>query len=199
MQYEKLNQNELNFRFESKNFLSILGLYFFSIGTIFSGYSIYLLLEATERIERSIVTWSGQGLFWSLILFFIGLFILFIPVEFLNVFKIYNSSFKDLILNIIYSIIISLISLMFFQFFIGSDTLIMNDISSIGKSVSFAGFITVPLILFLQHTLKTSLNFIETSRARSFPSLDRPSMVVTLDPSISAASVEQLFIDLPLT
>ena len=161
MQYEKLNQNELNFRFESKNFLSILGLYFFSIGTIFSGYSIYLLLEATERIERSIVTWSGQGLFWSLILFFIGLFILFIPVEFLNVFKIYNSSFKDLILNIIYSIIISLISLMFFQFFIGSDTLIMNDISSIGKSVSFAGFITVPLILFLQHTLKTSLNFID--------------------------------------
>jgi len=37
----------------------------------------------------------------------------------------------------------------------------MNDISSIGKSVSFAGFIAVPLILFLQHTLRGSLNMID--------------------------------------
>ena len=100
-------------------------------------------------------------MFWCLILFFIALFILFIPIEFLNVFKIYNSSFKDLIFNIIYSIGISLVSLMLFQFFIGSETMIMNDISSIGKSVSFAGFIAVPLILFLQHTFRTSLNFID--------------------------------------
>tara|TARA_Y100000768_G_C23807946_1_gene600376 strand:+ start:72 stop:614 length:543 start_codon:yes stop_codon:yes gene_type:complete len=161
MQYEKLNQNELNFRFESQNFLSMFGLYLFSIGTIFSGYSIYLLFEATERVQRNIITWSGQGLFWSLILFFMALFILFIPIEFLNVFKIYNSSFKDLILNIIYSIVISMISLMLFQFFISSDTLIMNDISSIGKSVSFAGFIAVPLILFLQHTFRKSFDFID--------------------------------------
>ena len=90
----------------------------FTLGAVFSGYSLYLLLEATERIERSIITWSGQGLFWSLILFFIALFILFIPIEFLNVFKIYNSTFKDLIFNIIYSIGISLVSLMLFQFFI---------------------------------------------------------------------------------
>ena len=161
MQYEKITRSELNFTFESKNFLSIFGLYLFSLGTIFSGYSVYLFLEATERIDRTIITWSGQGLFWCLILFFIALFILFIPIEFLNVFKIYNSSFKDLIFNIIYSIGISLVSLMLFQFFISSDTMIMSDISSIGKSVSFAGFIAVPLILFLQHTLRTSLNFID--------------------------------------
>ena len=161
MQYEQMKRNEIDFTFESKNFLSIFGLYLFSLGTVFCGYSIYLLLEATGRIERSIITWSGQGLFWSLILFFIALFILFIPVEFLNVFKIYNSTFKDLIFNIIYSIGISLISLMLFQFFISPDTIIMVDISSIGKSVSFAGFIAVPLILFLQHTLRNSLNFID--------------------------------------
>tara|TARA_B100001250_G_scaffold226726_1_gene194523 strand:+ start:1525 stop:2067 length:543 start_codon:yes stop_codon:yes gene_type:complete len=161
MQYETLTNNEKNFRFESKNFSSILGLYLFSLGTIFSGYSVYLLLESVGRIERTIITWSGQGLFWCLILFFMALFILFIPVEFLNVFKIYNSSFKDLIFNIIYSIGISLVSLMLFQFFISSDTIIMSDISSIGKSVSFAGFIAVPLILFLQHTFRTSLIFID--------------------------------------
>ena len=50
---------------------------------------------------------------------------------------------------------------MLFQFFISSDTMIISDISSIGKSVSFAGFIAVPLILFLQHTFRTTLNFID--------------------------------------
>ena len=161
MQYETMKSNQIDFTFESKNFSSIFGLYLFSLGAVFSGYSLYLLLEATQSVERKIITWSGQGLFWSLILFFIALFILFIPVEFLNVFKIYNSTFKDLIFNIIYSIGISLLSLVLFQFFINSETLIMNDISSIGKSVSFAGFIAVPLILFLQHTLRGSLNFID--------------------------------------
>ena len=126
MQYETIKNNEIDFSFESKNFSSILGLYLFSLGAVFSGYSLYLLLEATQRVDRNIITWSGQGLFWSLILFFIALFILFIPVEFLNIFKIYNSTFKDLIFNIIYSIGISLLSLVLFQFFINSETLIMN-------------------------------------------------------------------------
>ena len=161
MQYEPMKSNEIDFTFESKNFSSIFGLYLFSLGAVFSGYSVYLLLEATQRVERNIITWSGQGLFWSLIIFFMALFILFIPVEFLNVFKIYNSTFKDLIFNIIYSIGISLASLVLFQFFINSETLIMSDISSIGKSVSFAGFIAIPLILFLQHTLRGSLNIID--------------------------------------
>ena len=123
MQYEQMKRNEIDFTFESKNFLSIFGLYLFSLGTVFCGYSIYLLLEATGRIERSIITWSGQGLFWSLILFFIALFILFIPVEFLNVFKIYNSTFKDLIFNISFCknsirlLIFSFNSLFYFSYF----------------------------------------------------------------------------------
>ena len=161
MQYETIKSNEIDFTFESKNFSSIFGLYLFSLGAVLSGYSLYLLLEATERVERSIITWSRQGLFWSLILFFVALFILFIPVEFLNVFKIYNSTFKDLIFNIIYSITISLVSLIMFQFFINSETLIMSDISTFGKSVSFAGFVAIPLVLFLQHTFRTSLAFID--------------------------------------
>ena len=73
MQYERNINSDLTFRFESKNFLSIFGLYLFSLGTMFSGYSVYLFLESTERIERCINTRSGQGLFWCLILFFIAL------------------------------------------------------------------------------------------------------------------------------
>tara|TARA_B100001250_G_C19734692_1_gene760217 strand:+ start:86 stop:628 length:543 start_codon:yes stop_codon:yes gene_type:complete len=161
MQYENLRNNELNFKLESKNFLSIFGLYLFSLGSVTCGYSFYLLLETVGRIERNVITWSGQGMFWSLILFFMALFILFIPVEFLNVFKIYNSTFKDLIFNIIYSITISLVSLMVFQFFINSGTPVMNDISLIGKSVSFSGFIFVPLILFLHHTFRRSIDLVD--------------------------------------
>ena len=160
MQYQNVS-SEFRFKFESKNFLSILGLYFFSLGTSLSGYSIYLLLEAIGTIDRKVITWSGQGLFWFLILFFTGLFILFIPVEFLNVFKTYNASFKDLIVNIIYSILISLFFLIVFQYSLNVETSILNDISSIGKAVSFAGFISVPLVLFLQHTLRSALAIID--------------------------------------
>ena len=124
MQYQK-SSNELNFRFESKNFLSIFGLYLFSLGAILSGYSLYLLLESVGRTERIIISWTGQGLFWFLILFLISIFILFIPVDFLNVFRVYNSSFKDLIINIIYSIFISLFFLILFQYSINLETLIL--------------------------------------------------------------------------
>ena len=160
MQYQKI-PNELNFRFESKNFLSIFGLYLFSLGAVLSGYSLYLLLESVGRTERIIISWTGQGLFWFLILFLISIFILFIPVEFLNVFRVYNSSFKDLIINIIYSILISLFFLILFQYSINLETLILNDISSIGKAVSFSGFISVPIILFLLHSLRNTFELVD--------------------------------------
>ena len=160
MQYQKI-PNELNFTFESKNFLSIFGLYLFSLGAVLSGYSLYLLLESVGRTERIIISWTGQGLFWFLILFLISIFILFIPVEFLNVFRVYNSSFKDLIINIIYSIFISLFFLILFQYSINLETLILNDISSIGKAVSFSGFISVPIILFIVHSLRNTIELVE--------------------------------------
>ena len=160
MQYQKI-PNDFNFRFESKNFLSIFGLYLFSLGAILSGYSLYLLLESVGRTERIIISWTGQGLFWFLILFLTSIFILFIPVEFLNVFKVYNSSFKDLIINIIYSIFISLFFLILFQYSINLETLILNDISSIGKAVSFSGFISVPIILFLLHSLRNTIELLD--------------------------------------
>ena len=161
MQYQKISTNNISFRFESKNFFSIFGLYLFSLGAGVAGYSLYILLEVIGRVDRNIITWNGQGLFWTLILFFLGLFILFIPVEFFNVLRVYNATFKDLILNIIYSIFISLAFLIIFQYFLSPTNLILNDISSIAKAVSFAGFIAIPIILFIQHSLRNKMIIID--------------------------------------
>ncbi len=105
--------------------------------------------------------WPFSIHFLFFFLLFTGIFVLFIPIEFLSVFRIYNASFKDLIFNIIYSILISLFFLVVFQFSINPDTLILSDISSIGKAVSFAGFVSIPIILFIQHIFRSSLKVID--------------------------------------
>ena len=97
------------------------------------------------------------GTLWFLILFCISIFILFLPIEFFNIFRIYNSTFKDLIINIISVIITSLLFLVIFQYLINPQNLIVNDVVSIGKAVSFSGFIAIPLIMFLQHNLKRTI------------------------------------------
>ena len=159
MNYQNLNQEISSLNFQKKYFFSIFGLYLFSLGTTILGYSIYLLLESVGIVEKSVTTWNAQGLFWFLILFCAALFVLFVPVEFLNIYKIYNLTFKDLIINIIFVILTSLLTLIFFQFFLNPTNLIMSDIIDIGKAISFSGFIAIPLILFLQHNLKRSIGF----------------------------------------
>ena len=159
MNYQNLNQEISNLNFQKKYFFSIFGLYLFSLGTTILGYSIYLLLESVGIVEKSVTTWNAQGLFWFLILFCVALFVLFVPVEFLNIYKVYNLTFKDLIINIIFVILTSLLTLIFFQFFLNPTNLIMSDIIDIGKAISFSGFIAIPLILFLQHNLKRSIGF----------------------------------------
>ena len=149
MQNQKINNLDLGF--QAKNFYSILGLYIFSLGSLVGGFSIYLLLESTGFIDSKIISWNGQGLFWFLILFFLSIFLLFIPIEFLNVFKLYNSNFKDLVLNILYVILFSLVSLLIFQFLLSADTQILYNLKSIARAVSFSGFIAIPLVLFAQH------------------------------------------------
>ncbi len=157
MNYQNLNQEISSLNFQKKYFFSIFGLYLFSLGTTILGYSSYLLLESFGIVEKSVITWNAQGLFWFLILFCVSIFILFVPVEFLNVYKIYNLTFKDLIINIIFVILTSLSTLIIFQFFLNPSNLIMSDIIDIGKAVSFSGFIAIPLILFLQHNLKRTI------------------------------------------
>ena len=115
-------------------------------------------MESIGILKQQVITWNAQGLFWFLILFCVSLFVLFIPVEFLNIFKIYNSSFRDLITNIIIAIFTSLFFLIFFQFFIDPESKIVSDVIDIGKAVSFSGFIAVPLVLFLQHNLLRTID-----------------------------------------
>ena len=87
MNYQNLNKELNNLNFQRKYFYSIFGLYLFSLGATILGYSIYILMESVGLIERNIITWNAQGLFWFLILFCASIFILFIPIEFLNIFK----------------------------------------------------------------------------------------------------------------
>ncbi len=157
MDYQNLNFQISDLNLEKKYFFSVFGLYLFSLGTVILGYSFYLLLESVGLVERNVITWNAQGLLWFLILFCISIFILFLPIEFLNIFKIYNSTFKDLIINIISVIITSLLFLVIFQYLINPQNLIVNDVVSIGKAVSFSGFIAIPLIMFLQHNLKRTI------------------------------------------
>ena len=157
MNYQNLNFQISDINLEKRHFLSVFGLYLFSLGTVILGYSIYLLLESIGLVEKNVITWNAQGLLWFLILFCISIFILFLPIEFFNIFKIYNSTFKDLIINIITVIITSLLFLVIFQYLINPQNLIVNDVVSIGKAVSFSGFIAIPLIMFLQHNLKRTI------------------------------------------
>jgi hypothetical protein len=152
MQNQKISNLDLGF--QAKNFYSILGLYIFSLGSLVGGFSFYLLLESTGFVDSRIISWNGQGLFWFLILFFVTIFLLFIPIEFLNV-------FRDLVSNILYVILFSLFSLLVFQFFLNTETQIFYDLKSITRAVSFAGFIAVPLVLFAQHSLRANIPFID--------------------------------------
>ena len=100
MNYQNQKMSGLKLGFEIKNFYSVLGLYIFSLGSLVGGFSFYLLLESIGRVDSKVITWNGQGLFWFLILFLGAIFLLFIPIEFINTFKLYNSNFKDLVTNI---------------------------------------------------------------------------------------------------
>ncbi len=93
MKYQNLNNEISSFSFQKQNLFCMLGLYFFSLGSSILGYSAYLFLESFGLVQQKIISWNGQGLFWFLILFCISIFILFIPIEFLNS-LIFISPFK---------------------------------------------------------------------------------------------------------
>jgi len=136
------------FGFSFKNILSIASLYFYTLGTLILGFSSYLLFSTINGTNQ-LTNWSGQSLFWTLIIFFAAIFILFLPVEFFNSIKLSNSSFNDLIANVIMVISFSLFFLLVFQTGLGNDNLILIELKAITRSVSFSGFIVVPFVLFI--------------------------------------------------
>ena len=140
------------FRLSSKKLNSILSLYFYTLGTLILGFSAYLMFS-TINGTNDLATWSGQSLFWSLITFFSALFFLFLPIEFFNNFKLSNSSFNDLIYNVVVVIFLSLLFLLIFQTSLGNNNPILIEIKSITRSVSFSGFIVIPFLLFILQNL----------------------------------------------
>ena len=135
---------------------SVVSLYMYTLGSLLMGFSIYLMLQTTND-ENILTTWSGQAMFWSLIIFFMALFILFFPIEFLNYPVLKNSNFSDLVVNIFTVIFFSAFLLISTQIFIPSDNLILIELKAITRAVSFSGFITVPIVLFILQNFGSKL------------------------------------------
>tara|TARA_X000000368_G_C23050164_1_gene721010 strand:+ start:1013 stop:1450 length:438 start_codon:yes stop_codon:yes gene_type:complete len=125
------------------------------------GFSLYLFLESSGLVNQTLISWSGQGLFWSLITFFVSLFILFVPIEFFNDYYIENRSFKNLLTNIISVIFVSLFCLIIFQLLLRNQNIFVNEYLIIARAVSFSGFIAIPLMLFFLHNFGRNIFLIE--------------------------------------
>ena len=160
MQYEVSRLSKESFSLNKSLVLSVVGLYCFVLGTSLLGFSVYLFLESSGFVSQEFISWSGQGLFWSLITFFISLFVLFVPVEFFNEYFIENRSFKNLLTNIISVIFVSLFFLVVFQLLLRNQNIFINEYLAIARAVSFSGFIAIPLILFLLHNFGKNLHLV---------------------------------------
>ena len=155
--YGKLS---FNLSINQKQILSIVGLYIFSFGSTMLGFGVYLTLEALGVVEKYIVSWSGQGFLWGIVTICISLFFLFIPTEFFRNFSLINRSFNDLLTNIITVIGVSVFFLLFTQVIISNENLILREYQLISRSVSFSGFITIPLLLFVLHNITKNMNLL---------------------------------------
>ena len=160
MQYEVSKLNKNNISLNRSQVVSVIGLYCFVLGTSLLGFSVYLFLESSGFVSQAFISWSGQGLFWSLITFFISLFILFIPVEFLNEYFLENRSFKNLLTNIISVIFVSLFFLVVLQILLRNQNVFINEYLAVARAVSFSGFIAIPLVLFIFHNFGKNLYII---------------------------------------
>ena len=161
MQYEVSKLSKNNITLNRNQVFSVIGLYCFVLGTSLLGFSVYLFLESSGFVSQAFISWTGQGLFWSLITFFISVFVLFIPVEFLNEYFIENRSFKDLLTNIISVIFVSLFFLVVLQILLRDQNVFINEYLAVARAVSFSGFIAIPLILFIFHNFGKNLYLID--------------------------------------
>ena len=160
MQYEVKKLGKNNLSLNKSQVFSVMGLYCFVLGTSLLGFSIYLFLESSGFVDQALISWSGQGLFWSFITLFISVFVLFIPVEFFSGYFIENRSFKNLLTNIVSVIFVSLLCLVIFQLLLRNQNVFLSEYLVIARAVSFSGFIAIPLVLFLFHNFGKNLYII---------------------------------------
>ena len=160
MQYEVSKLGKNNLSLNKSQVFSVMGLYCFVLGTSLLGFSIYLFLESSGFVEQAFINWNGQGLFWSFITLFISIFVLFIPIEFFSIYFIENRSFKNLLTNVVSVIFISLFFLVVFQVLLRNQNVFLTEYLVITRAVSFSGFISIPLVLFLFHNFGRNLYII---------------------------------------
>ena len=160
MQYDVSKLTKNNISINRSQIISVLGLYCFVLGASLLGFSVYLFLESSGIVNEVLISWSGQGLFWSFITLFVSIFILFVPIEFFDVYFIENRSFKNLLTNIVSVIFVSLFFLVLFQILLRNQNIFVNQYLVIARAVSFSGFIAIPLVLFLFHNFGKNLSFI---------------------------------------
>lgn len=148
-----MNNQKINIRYliNFDNISSVISLYFYSLGTVMLGFSLYLFYSINTPSNQ--LSWVGGTLLWAFIILFSSIFILFLPVEFLNKTIIRNTTFNDLVVNISTTILTSLIFLIIFQIFINYDSKIVNEVKYITRSISFSGFIVMPLVYFVHNNL----------------------------------------------
>tara|TARA_B100001939_G_scaffold291590_1_gene263429 strand:- start:400 stop:939 length:540 start_codon:yes stop_codon:yes gene_type:complete len=149
----ELNKSSFNLSLNRNQISSIFGLYLFSFGTTLLGFALYLFLESLGSVDKNYINWSGQGLFWAFITFFLALVILFLPIEFLHQYSIVNRSFNELLTNVVTVIVLSLFFLLVSQFVLNNENIFLYEYQMISRSVSFSGFITIPILFFAIHNL----------------------------------------------
>ncbi len=160
MQYDVSKLTKNNISINRSQIISVLGLYCFVLGASLLGFSVYLFLESSGMVNEVLISWSGQGLFWSFITLFVSIFVLFVPIEFFNEYFIENRSFRNLLTNVISVIFVSLFFLVTFQILLRNQNVFVNEYLVIARAVSFSGFIAIPLVLFLFHNFGKNLSFI---------------------------------------
>ena len=158
MNYQKQFTPSSSINFNFGHLKSLLSIYFYTLGTLLGGLSIYLLSTLFDS-SYSLTSWSGDTLFWFFIVMFSAIFVLFIPVEFIKNISIDNSSFRNLVANILFVIVISLISLLIFQVALENSG-VAYQIKTITRAISFSGFIVMPFVLFVFHNLFKRVTFL---------------------------------------
>lgn len=151
----------LKFQNSTSNIRSIISLYLLTLGSSVLGMSAYLLLEVLNITSRTIINNQIQGFVYLLVCFLISLFILFLPFEFFYSFKVNLNNFRDLVLFIFYSILVSLTFFIFFQIIIPQENQVLLELLRVTRAISFSGFIVIPIFTFILSNLKPKFKFID--------------------------------------
>jgi hypothetical protein len=141
---------------------AIFNMYLLTIGTLILGFSTYIALETLGGAERSIVQWTGEGFLWIAVLFFMSLFILFIPIDLLKPkFDLTIGDFGHLVGYIVFTIGNSIFFLLLSRFINPNNNDYLSEVANLFEAVSFSGLIVIPISLFLLFQFKKNIKYFE--------------------------------------